>query len=115
MGKKLVWDGIVTMVVDLVNGKSFDIVFAGDTKNDDVGAIGFDELNEPGFLVKSVSMNLDATGAWNEVKQFDFSVPGAVPTIPEPSTWAMMLLGFAGLGFAGYRKARSARTAVSAA
>ena len=24
-------------------------------------------------------------------------------TIPEPSTWAMMLLGFAGLGFAGYR------------
>ena len=26
------------------------------------------------------------------------------PTLaPEPSTWAMMLLGFAGLGFAGYR------------
>jgi PEP-CTERM motif len=24
--------------------------------------------------------------------------------IPEPSTWAMMLLGFAGLGFAGYRQ-----------
>jgi hypothetical protein len=34
---------------------------------------------------------------------------------PEPSTWAMMLLGFAGLGFAGYRKAHSARTALSAA
>ena len=28
--------------------------------------------------------------------------------IPEPSTWAMMLLGFAGLGFAGYRKTRKA-------
>ena len=26
--------------------------------------------------------------------------------VPEPSTWAMMLLGFAGLGFAGWRKAR---------
>jgi hypothetical protein len=26
--------------------------------------------------------------------------------VPEPSTWAMMLIGFAGLGFAGYRKAR---------
>jgi hypothetical protein len=25
-------------------------------------------------------------------------------TVPEPSTWAMMLLGFAGLGFAGYRQ-----------
>jgi hypothetical protein len=28
-------------------------------------------------------------------------------SIPEASTWAMMLLGMAGLGFAGYRKARS--------
>jgi hypothetical protein len=33
-----------------------------------------------------------------------FSLTGAV--IPEPSTWAMMLLGFAGLGFVGYRRAR---------
>ena len=27
---------------------------------------------------------------------------------PEPSTWAMMLLGFAGLGYAGYRAKRGA-------
>ena len=26
--------------------------------------------------------------------------------VPEPSTWAMILLGFVGLGFAGYRRAR---------
>ena len=32
-------------------------------------------------------------------------------TIPEASTWAMMLLGFAGLGFAGYRRARADRSA----
>jgi hypothetical protein len=31
--------------------------------------------------------------------------------VPEPSTWAMMLLGFAGLAYAGYRKGKSARTA----
>ena len=29
-----------------------------------------------------------------------------VGSIPEPSTWAMMLLGFASLGFAGYRASR---------
>jgi hypothetical protein len=27
-------------------------------------------------------------------------------TVPEPSTWAMMMLGFAGLGFFGYRVSR---------
>ncbi len=38
---------------------------------------------------------------------FDFAV-GGVTAAPEPSTWAMMLLGFAGLGYAGYRRARCA-------
>jgi hypothetical protein len=27
----------------------------------------------------------------------------AASSVPEPSTWAMMLVGFAGLAFAGYR------------
>ena len=31
-----------------------------------------------------------------------------VPTAPEPSTWAMLLIGFATLGFAGYRRSRAA-------
>jgi PEP-CTERM motif len=34
-------------------------------------------------------------------------VPGS-NAIPEPSTWAMMLIGFAGLGFAAYRRSRAA-------
>jgi hypothetical protein len=38
-----------------------------------------------------------------------FSLSGN--TVPEPSTWAMMLLGFAGLGFAGYQHGRKARPA----
>jgi hypothetical protein len=40
---------------------------------------------------------------------------GTIVGTPEPSTWAMLLLGFAGLGFAGYRKARRAPTVLSAA
>jgi hypothetical protein len=31
----------------------------------------------------------------------------AESSVPEPSTWAMMMLGFASLGYAGYRKAKS--------
>jgi hypothetical protein len=38
-----------------------------------------------------------------------FSLTGVV--VPEPSTWAMMLLGFAGLGFAGFRRVRLMRSA----
>jgi Ice-binding-like/PEP-CTERM motif len=40
------------------------------------------------------------------------SPPGG-STVPEPSTWAMLLLGFAGLGFAGYRRATK-RSALAA-
>jgi PEP-CTERM motif len=32
--------------------------------------------------------------------------------VPEPSTWAMMLAGFAGLGLAGFRRAREPRAVV---
>jgi PEP-CTERM motif len=43
----------------------------------------------------------------------DANPAGYVVPVPEASTWAMMLLGFVGLGFAGYRKSR--RPAASAA
>jgi PEP-CTERM motif len=39
------------------------------------------------------------------------SAGGLTVSTPEPSTWAMMILGFAGLGFAGYRSSRKATTA----
>ena len=32
--------------------------------------------------------------------------------VPEPSTWAMMMLGFAGLGYAGWRRSAKARPAL---
>jgi hypothetical protein len=35
-------------------------------------------------------------------------------TVPELSTWAMMLMGFAGLGYAGHRVARKRGAAVAA-
>jgi hypothetical protein len=40
--------------------------------------------------------------------------PSGAAAAPEPSTWAMLLSGFAGLGLIGYRKARSGRAALFA-
>jgi hypothetical protein len=37
----------------------------------------------------------------------------SIAAVPEPSTWAMLLLGFAGLGFAAYRRADSLTAAQS--
>jgi len=31
----------------------------------------------------------------------------AVAPVPEPSTWAMMILGFAGVGFIAYRRRKT--------
>jgi hypothetical protein len=41
----------------------------------------------------------------------EFTPASFTPGTPEPSTWAMMLLGFAGLGFLGYRQTAKARLA----
>jgi hypothetical protein len=37
----------------------------------------------------------------------------SVSAVPEPSTWAMMLLGFAGIGFMGYRQSRKRASTVT--
>jgi PEP-CTERM motif len=42
-------------------------------------------------------------GAWNESDDNNASFK-AVFAVPEPSTWAMTLLGFAGFGIVGYRQ-----------
>lgn len=36
------------------------------------------------------------------------SISGVASAVPEPSTWAMLLLGFAGVGFLTYRRSRQA-------
>ena len=41
-----------------------------------------------------------ASSSTGDPFEFDMS------SVPEPSTWALMLLGFAGLGFAGYRRGK---------
>src|SRR3984957_4303586 len=88
---------------------------------------GTDDLSE--VLSNGVSLTLNAPGATSAAfspigslsvvkDQSDFAGSGgsadssiignafSVTAVPEASTWAMMLLGFAGLGYAGYRRTR---------
>ena len=43
--------------------------------------------------------------------QNSLEVASVSSAVPEPSTWAMMLIGFTGLGYAAYRKTKNERTA----
>jgi PEP-CTERM motif len=38
---------------------------------------------------------------------FVIDIPGQVAAVPEPATWAMMILGFFGVGFMAYRRKQS--------
>ena len=92
--------------------------------NADTGPFGFDEPKIAGTnlddeanatLITKITLFADAGFSFKEVKQMDWSpCTGAgsgcfsrsVDGVPEPSTWAMMILGFAGVGFIAYRRKR---------
>jgi PEP-CTERM motif len=77
---------------------------------------GLNELS-PSYLYEITDTLADTTSAEASGETFttlysapdDVSIRGVAfaPTVPEPSSWAMMLIGFAGLGLAGLRKARA--------
>ena len=73
---------------------------------------GFDDFqllwNTPSSVpVDFAYATSNITGTFFDSSNFtQFSVTAA-PPVPESSTWAMMALGFAGLGLVGYRKTRS--------
>ncbi len=55
-----------------------------------------------GFVTGGSLMNAHINLGLTNVAAFD---PNTVtPGVPEPSTWAMMILGFAGVGFMAYRR-----------
>jgi hypothetical protein len=53
-----------------------------------------------------VTMIIDATQSGGPGNVISVSGSNSSSAIPEASTWVMMALGFAGLGFLGYRKTR---------
>jgi hypothetical protein len=88
-----------TAIVGPGGSVTFDFVFRGDL------IIGDVDNNSAGSL-DSVGPDIDLT--FGNAGVF---VIGGIAAAPETSTWAMMLIGFAGLGFAGYRRGREPRAA----
>ena len=82
----------------------------GNTPQSVTGTVNFADIAPVGggYQIELILQNTvpDGNGsiAWQDGGMTGLSYSA----VPEPSTWAMMLLGFAGLGFAGYRGAKRA-------
>ncbi|SHK60508.1 PEP-CTERM protein-sorting domain-containing protein [Bradyrhizobium lablabi] len=103
------WDGIVKVVVNGADTIYFDNVKAN-AASDKLLVESIDKIIGGKSIeinpITSVTISVDNTGFFEEFKQVDFSLftdPG-ISSVPEPSTWAMMILGFAGVGFMAYRR-----------
>jgi hypothetical protein len=74
------------------------------TDNGDFTRIGFEAKPGTGELIKTI--RIDGLGAgFDYFKQLGFGYEqDNTPAVPEASTWAMMILGFAGVGFLAYRR-----------
>lgn len=99
------FDGKIFAAVTDNLGAVENLVFTGVGTTDDFATLGFESILA-GHSIKSVTISLDGTGFFKEFKQVDFS-PAAITAVPEPTTWAMMILGFAGVGFMAYRRKSS--------
>lgn len=124
------WGGVEQTVSGLVVGQVYDLsyLYGGRTSG------GPDSLNVS-FGGTLLTTDFGSAGVWtpnsflvtatatSEVLEFA-SIPSdgspsygneitnvSVTAVPETSTWVMMLAGFAGLGFAGYRRKKIATLA----
>jgi hypothetical protein len=78
-------------LVQFITGALDDITYAGVATNGDSLMMTSDFV----FFVKTTRVQ--------ETGKFSAAVDVA-PAVPEPSTWAMIILGFVGVGFMAYRR-----------
>jgi hypothetical protein len=69
---------------------------------------GQTEYASNGYVLISALPQFDRVVADSSSNSFEFDnvVAGGASAVPEPSTWAMMLLGFTGLGYGGFRRSK---------
>lgn len=106
-------DGLISAlefnVNALTNGDVFFTFAGGDSDGQvttlyDLGANGQNFFNAFNGTFKSVTMTFTNGATVEDVRQFRMGA--ATAAVPEPATWAMMLLGFGAIGF-GMRRRRS--------
>ena len=98
------------------NGSSY--VHAADLLANTLFDFGPNGVSKFKVLGIDESLGLDPNNSTAFVTQVTFTGDGvftgtmtAITAVPEPSTWAMMILGFAGVGYMAYRRRKTAALA----
>jgi phospholipase/lecithinase/hemolysin len=124
-------EGLRTLEPTLATGSTltdFDLYDFNASILADAAAHGFTNTTDPCFTNTPASAaattacgpdgaNVDQFLYWDDIHPTApvqaLWAQGFEAAVPEPSTWAMMLVGFVGLGFAGYRRGARAGLVVS--
>jgi hypothetical protein len=92
-----------TVSYDLQYRMIFDEFESRDIFETNAGSFSIDGLNFS-FNIEGVNVDNTTLGGSGSF-DIDATVTGSfVAPVPEPSTWAMMILGFLGVGFTTYRR-----------
>jgi hypothetical protein len=94
-------DQLVNVTITDQHGTAFNFTI---TENGNFGPYGFQAVQDSNEYIKSVLITGYGAG-FGDLRQFGFGLDTSLNSaVPEPSTWAMMILGFAGVGFLAYRR-----------
>lgn len=91
-----------TNTYNLVANHPYSLSLYGNLNAGSAGNVGGGTVTISAFLDPTFAVVGDNPGAYT--LSFSPLIGNAVGAVPEPSTWAMLLLGFGGLGFMAYRR-----------
>jgi PEP-CTERM motif len=97
------WPGYNAFILsnlDVGDGTTFLTSFQGPA----LCPIGSNCNFAPAFYSLEFTVPQTGTIQFGWFGSYDYTPPSLASDVPEPSTWAMMILGFAGVGFVAYRR-----------
>jgi hypothetical protein len=94
-------DILGSIFVEVADNMGNVFTFAGVPANANFGPFG--AVTDGSQYINSVRVYTDLPENFKSIKNIDFG-NYTVSAVPETSTWAMMILGFAGVGFLAYRR-----------
>jgi hypothetical protein len=118
--------GLTAMSFTITNGMNFTLANAtsagvgfnntGFNTPEVLNTIGYTgQLSSFVFQLSTGGFTYSFSDSANSALNSNGTITATVAAVPEPSTWAMMVLGFAGVGFIAYRRRKDSTLGLTAA